>query len=73
MSNVNEEFEVDNRKRLHLNTNGIPTGSIALCYHRYLAAFTKELNLVTKGWQGQTEEARSRFMQRVNTEYRFVG
>jgi hypothetical protein len=28
---------------------------------------------VAKGWQGQTEEARKRFIRRVNAEYRFVG
>jgi hypothetical protein len=31
MSDVNEGFEVDNRKKLHFNPDGIPTGSMALC------------------------------------------
>ena len=73
VTDVEDDFQMQERKRLHLNANGILTGSMALCYHRDLAAFAKELNPAAKGWQGQTEEARKRFIRWINAEYRFVG
>lgn len=70
---VDDNFQTLNKKRLHLISDGIPIGLMVLCYHQDLATFAKELNPAAQGWQGQTEDAKKRFLQRVNAKYRYVG
>jgi len=62
------------RKKLLLDANGVPTGTLASVFVKDLHAFSKELNpTATPGWLGQSREAKKRLWQRIRGSWEFGG